>query len=98
MTSFKNELQNDQEKEILLSKAKPILKKNTYHLNNNVILTFKSIEIYFIDEDKGKQKVLTPIYVPPNCLNKFINLSKSSLELEIMENIMYDNNSNSFNY
>lgn len=51
---------------------------------------FKSIEIYFIEEDEDKTKMHSPIYVPPNCINELLSLSKNQLEIKIMENITYD--------
>lgn len=41
-----------------------MLKKNVVHLANNVIITFKSIEIMIIDhDDLGRTKVNYPIYI-----------------------------------
>ena len=55
-----------------LSMIKPVLKKNMLHLQNNVIVTFKSFEIQVIkslnDDKPGSQvsqhKFFNPIYVP----------------------------------
>ena len=44
--------------------VKPVLKKNLYHNDNNVILTFKSFEIYLIDDELQKPRLLNPLYVP----------------------------------
>ena len=43
-------MSSEDEKQKILRKTKPVLKKTTYHLGNNVILMFKSVEIYFIED------------------------------------------------
>jgi hypothetical protein len=45
--------------DIILGKTRPVLRKNLLHLNNNAILTFKSVEVLIIEDDtKGKHKIL----------------------------------------
>ena len=53
-------------------KTKPVMKKNLNHYNNNVILSFKSAEIYIIDDDFDKSKISSPIYVPILNLKEFL--------------------------
>lgn len=52
------------------------MKKNINHQGNNVILMFKSIEIYLIDSDNEKAKIKTPIYVPLIHLKDLLDLPK----------------------
>jgi hypothetical protein len=87
----------------MLSITKPIIKKNLSHMNNSVILTFKSIEINIIDlnneEEKGvKSKIHYPIYVPVQALPDLIQFNKHELELKIMENLTFDSERNQFKY
>lgn len=55
---------------------KPVLKKSLQHLGSNVIMTFKSIEIYLIDDTTEKTKVHSPIYVPLAKLNSLLSLPR----------------------
>jgi hypothetical protein len=50
--------------ERVLASLKPVLRKNLFHNENNVILTFKSFEILIIDDELFKPRLLNPIYVP----------------------------------
>lgn len=45
---------------------KPALKRNTLHMRNNVIVSWKSFEIWVIQQgvDFGSSKILNPLYVP----------------------------------
>jgi len=72
--------------------VKPVLRKNNYSSSNNVIMMFRSVEIYFIDQDiqNEKTKKLSPIYIPPMNLKDILNLDKNKLEIFIMEKISYD--------
>lgn len=64
-----------------------------YHQGNNVILMFKSVEIYLIDSDSEKPKINTPIYIPVKLLKDVIHLPKSLFETTIMGNIHFDQSS-----
>ena len=57
-----------------LSMVRPVLKKNCLHLQNNIILTWKSFEIYVVKMLSKEQQIaekinqpykfFNPIYVP----------------------------------
>ena len=61
---------------MLMQNVKPVLRKNINHQGNNVILMFKSIEIYLIDSESEKAKVPTPVYVPVAYLKELLSLPK----------------------
>lgn len=62
------------------------MKKNTYHLGNNVLLTFKSVEVYLIDDER----ILTPLYIPIHKIPPLMKMSKKQIELSIMQSVAYD--------
>lgn len=69
---------------------KPLLRKNLFHNDNNVILTFKSFEVFIIDDEFTKPRVFNPVYVPLSQIKELLSLSKKQLELRLMEGIIYD--------
>ncbi|HVW99575.1 MAG TPA: hypothetical protein VHA52_03915 [Candidatus Babeliaceae bacterium] len=64
------------------------------------MMMFRSIEIYFIEEgdEKNKQKLYTPIYVPVYNLKELMSVGKNKIEVKILDNIKYDESSNCFTY
>jgi len=51
--------------ELDLSLIKPVLKRNFFHMGNSVIVSWKSFEIWLVNQDLNMQtKVLNPIYLP----------------------------------
>lgn len=55
-----------EEREEILKYLKPALKRNTLHMRNNVIVSWKSFEIWVIQQgvDLASSKILNPLYVP----------------------------------
>jgi hypothetical protein len=88
-------INEDVDDEQILKFIKPILKKNLVHMNNNVILTFKSIEIQIYDQDQnGKPKLLNPLFIQPKELKHLLNLSKKHLENSIIKSLIYNERNN----
>ena len=56
--------------------TKPVLKRNCIHLRNNVIVTWKSIEIWPILQEENEVKILNPVYVPVNELLSYMDMTK----------------------
>lgn len=54
---------------------KPALKRNTLHLRNNVIVGWKSFEIWVIQQgvDLASSKILNPLYVPMEEATKMLS-------------------------
>eukprot|EP00347_Sterkiella_histriomuscorum_P001867 403370376 len=77
---------------------KCVLRKNTYHQGNNVILMFKSMEILLIEQGYDKAKIHSPIYLPVTQLIDLLKMPKKQLELTIMSNLHYDKQTSSFQY
>lgn len=82
----------------MLAKIKPVLRKNLNHYSQNVILTFKSVEIMIFEVIDGKRKVYTPLYIPLQHLKELQQLSAQELEVRLLSNIKYQNDNNQFIY
>ena len=82
---------------------KPILRRNCLHNRNNIVIQWKSFEIWVIKleyagnlESKTNkltsQKILNPVYVPLNELNHLLTLTPSQIELRVVKSLKLSSN------
>ena len=77
----------------ILESVKPVLRKQTVHNSKNVVMFLKSIEIQLVEErfntqtGKSDYKFLSPLYVPMQRLDGYMNMDKSQLEIQILKSI-----------
>ena len=62
------DLHSGEQHDYLLKILKPVLKKNIMHSNNNVIMTFRSIEIQIFEDlivdGEKRTRSMMPLFVP----------------------------------
>ena len=82
---------------------KPILRRNCLHNRNNIVIQWKSFEIWVIKLEYAgsnesmtnkltSQKILNPVYVPLNELNHLPTLTPSQIELRVVKSLKLSSN------
>ena len=88
---------------------KPILRRNCLHNRNNIVIQWKSFEIWTVKtEFSGShesmtnkligQKILNPVYVPLSELNHLLTLNESQIELRVVKSLKIGPNGKQFIY
>lgn len=82
--------------EFALSKAKTVAKSGYFHGNDNVILTFRSMEILIEcegDDNELKQRKFSPIYVPVDIVYKLYRFNTKELLKLLFDHVTFSKNS-----
>jgi hypothetical protein len=88
---------------------KPILRRNCLHNGSNIVVQWKSFEIWVIklefagtaDNHQNKvtkRKILNPIYVPISELNYLLTLSERQIETRVVKSLKIGPNGTNFIY
>ena len=71
-----------------LSLIKPVLKRNFFHLGNSVIVSWKSFEVWLINQEKSTHaKVLNPLYLPLLTASRLITMKEEEIKNVIEEGL-----------
>lgn len=70
-----------------VSLLKPVLKRCRYHKGTPVIITFKSFEVWLIQQASPQNKVHTPIYISLAQVGDLLKLSGSDFEQQIVRGL-----------
>ena len=92
-----------------INMLKPILRRNCLHNRNNIVIQWKSFEIWTVKmEFEGghdsmhnklvSQKILNPVYVPLTELNHLLTLTESQIELRVVKSLKIGPNGKQFLY
>lgn len=60
----------------------------------NALLIFRSVEIIIVDNGKTHN----PMYLQVSALGELLGMSKKQIEMKVISNIFYNQDSNSFSY
>ena len=62
--------------DLSLTMIKPVLKRSLYHYGQPVILTFKSFEVWLIQQTQSTVKISNPIYIPLHKVEELITMEE----------------------
>ena len=81
-----------------INMLKPILRRNCLHQRNNIVIQWKSFEIYVVKLEYAgsteaasnkivNRKILNPVYVPLSELNHLLTLAPDQIKLRVVKSL-----------
>ena len=70
-----------------LNRIKPVLRKNCFNQGNNVIVSWRSFEIWLIKQENNSVKIQNPIYIPLEHALKLADKSTAEIEAHVIKSL-----------
>lgn len=66
---------------------KPVLKRSCYHQGTPVIISFKSFEVWLIQQSQVQTKIHNPIYIPLSQTEDLLRMSVKDMEQHVVKSL-----------
>lgn len=71
----------------MLGAIKPVLRRNCFHLGQNVIVSWRSFEVWLVQQGKSGFKAQNPIYVPLLQASEYNRLGGAAIEAHVVRSL-----------
>lgn len=86
---------NQEYLDVILGKAKTVTKTLHFHGNDNIVLVFRSMEVFCVKDDQNaasRSAKLKPIYIPVDLMSKLYRYSAKELLKTLFYHINFSKN------